>query len=393
MDNTLEAIDLLKNRNFKQIESILTKIKPIAKEFNNNENIKPPYNIILAASDIYYHENYHSDIMAYILENGQKNTIKYFIEYINGIPDAPKDMPKLDENKYLNIEVIREEKKIDILIRDKTSHHCIIVENKINNAGDMPRQLPRYYRKIIEENEDAIVDVILYYSLDGIKRPHKSTWTDEDLMLKLDNIIVYGAAENESKNDYINAFLIKCKSNTENEQEKEFYSQYIDLLKYLGRKQMAYLVMEKFYNEMLDVEQYSTALCIRNMLEKFIDFRRNKIRSHFLNNHSPFKDSDKAFNHGVYYETIREISEERIKLDIYSYENSTGILFWIEDSNIESDLIKKILEKICEYKNFKELEINKYIKEFKFPEEDESMYKYVSKFFSLLDENKNKINT
>jgi hypothetical protein len=49
-----------------------------------NKNDSKPYNIILAASDIYYRENYHSDIMAYILEN-EKDTIKYFIEYINNL--------------------------------------------------------------------------------------------------------------------------------------------------------------------------------------------------------------------------------------------------------------------------------------------------------------------
>jgi len=380
----LKTIDLLKKRHLNRIDSILTKIKPIATEFNSKKFIEP-YNIILAASDIYYRENYHSDIMAYILEN-KRNTIKYFIEYINQL----SDMPKIDENNYLNVEIIREENKIDILIKDLTSLHCIIVENKINNAGDMTRQLPRYYR--INLKNGYTVDRILYYSLDGKKKPDISTWTDKDLKLGLDDIIVYGAAANGSKNDYINAFLIKCKNNTENEQEKAFYCQYIDLLEYLRRNQMDYQLMEKFYKEMLDLEQYSSALSIRDMLNDFIEFRRDRLYNHFLNNHSPFEKPYTYSTHDTVYEFIRDIApKEYIKLDIFSEQNQTKIRFWIQDPITKSELIKSILKKIGEDNNFIKEEMNSYIKTFKFPEEDELMYKYIAKFFLLLEKNKDAI--
>jgi len=384
MDNTFIALETI---DFNQIESILTKIKPIAEEYNK-EDIKPPFNIILAASENYYYENYHSDIMAYILKN-KPETIKYFIEYINGIPNAPKDMIKIDENNYKNIEVKREKYNIDILIRDLTSRHCIIVENKIKNAIDMPQQLPNYYREM--KKQEYTVDVLLYYSFDGTKSPIKSTWSDEDKEL-VKNKIVFGAAANKTGTDYINAFLIKCKNNTKDEQEKAFYWQYIDLLDYLRRKnQMNDQPMEEFYKEMLKPDQYVSALCIRNMLYKFIEFRRDQIRDYFQNNHSPFEDQSKTSN-GIVYEKIREISEERIKLDIYSDEKTTTILFWIQEPKTELDLIKKILEKIGEYDKFKQLEKNKYVYEFEFPKQEKEMYEYITKFFSLLDENKDKIN-
>jgi len=387
MDNSfiaLKTIDLLKKRHFNQIRSILTKIKPIAKEFNNKEHIEP-YNIILAASDIYYHENYHSYIMAYILEK-KRNTIKYFIEYINEL----SDMPKINEKNYLDTKVIREENKIDILIKDLTSLHCIIIENKINNAGDMTRQLPRYYKTSIKNG--LTVDRILYYSLDGKKRPDKSTWTDKDLQLGLDSKIVFGAAANGEKIDYINAFLIKCKNNTDNEQEKAFYCQYIDLLEYLRRNQMDYQLMEKFYKEMLNVEQYNSALSIRDMLNEFTSFRRDRIYNDFLNNHSPFEKIFKWSNNDTVFEFIRDIApKEDIKLDIWSEQNQTRICFWIQDPKVKSDLIKNILKKIGEDDNFTKEEMNSYVKIFKFPEEDELMYKYIKKFLLLLEKNKDTI--
>ena len=77
----LKTIDLLKKKHFIQINSILSKIQPITEEFNNKEHIEP-FNIILAASDIYYYENYHSDIMAYILENKQNTLLIILMIYL-----------------------------------------------------------------------------------------------------------------------------------------------------------------------------------------------------------------------------------------------------------------------------------------------------------------------
>lgn len=144
--------------------------------------------------------------------------------------------------------------------------------------------------------------------MDGEKRPEKPTWTDKDLQLGLDSKIVFGAAANGEKTDYINAFLIKCKSNTENEQEKAFYCQYIDLLEYLRRNQMDYQLMEKFYKEMLNVEQYNSALSIRDMLNEFTSFRRDRIYNDFLNNHSPFEKIFKWSSNDTVFEFIRDIA-------------------------------------------------------------------------------------
>jgi hypothetical protein len=56
---------------------------------------------------------------------------------------------------------------------------------------------------------------------------------------------------------------------------------------------MDYQMMEKFYNEMLNKEQYDSALSINNMLNDLISFRRDRIYNHFLNNHGPFEKPSK----------------------------------------------------------------------------------------------------
>jgi hypothetical protein len=378
----LKAASLLEENHLNRLTTLLKSLGSITGNFQNNNCIKP-YNIILAASDIYYRENYHSDIMAYILEN-KKNTMRYFIDYINTLSD---DLPTVSINDFLNTEVVREKNKIDILIKDLSSYHCIIIENKINNAGDMKRQLPRYYNVVVKNGYK--VDRIIYYSLDGEKCPDKSTWTNEDLQLGLDKKIVFGAGANGSENDFVNAFLVPCKNNTENEQEKAFYCQYIDLLEYMRRNQMNYQLMEKFYHEMINIEQYNSALSIRDMLNDFPTFRRDRIYDHFLNNYAPFEKTFKWSSNDTVYEYIRDIEpNENIKIDVFSEQNQSKICFWIQEPKIKSDLIKTILEKIGEENSFIKKDINFYIKIFKFPEEDEMMYKYLEKLFVLLEKNK-----
>jgi hypothetical protein len=379
----LEKIGSLKETHLRKIVNLLKSVYKLTSQYQNIE-YSDPFNIVLAASDIYYRENYHSDIIAYILKNN-KETIKYFLEYINLL----SDLPQIDSSHYLNTEIIREEDKIDVLLIDKKSKHCVIFENKINNAGDMSRQLPRYYKKQISKG--FIVDRIVYYSLDGKKIPDKLTWTSKDNELFLEKIMVFGAASTGEANDFIHSFLISCKSNAQNEQERSFYCQYIDLLEFLRRDQMDNQLMEKFYSVMVNPDKYNSALSIRDMLDKFKTFRRDRIYDRFVNNYAPFEKPYKYLKNYTGYEYIRDLTKEHIKIDIYTEEKETTIVFWIQDPKIKSDLIFGILKQLGEEKSFEKEEANYYIKVFKFPEEDEIFYKYLTKFFGLLRKNKDSI--
>jgi hypothetical protein len=387
--NLLKSLSLLRKSHLEELMGLL-KLLSLKIEIDNyqaNKNIEP-FNIILAASGKYYYENYNSDIIVYIL-NKKQNTIGFFIKFVNSLPN-PHNPPDININNFPDAEVTREENKIDILIKNESSRHCIIIENKLNNAGDMPRQLPRYYDSLVEKN--YTVDRIIYFSLDGKKLLDKSTWTDED-KLELDKILVYGAAADGTEKDFINEFLMPCKNNAEDEQERSFYNQYIDLLKYLRRDFMNYQLMEEFYKEMLNVEQYKSALSVKSMLDDLNEFRREHIYNHFANNHEPFEKTERWENYCTYYENIKEISsKDIIEIAVCCEENLSKIRFMITKRKTKSDLIGTILTKIDEKKNFKKENINSYFKIFKFPEEDDKLYEYLSKLFSLLDKHKNSIN-
>jgi hypothetical protein len=230
-ENVLNKTSEILNKQLTNIDELCSSLKEFSLTKIYSEKTDP-FNIILAASDLYYRENFHSDIISYIL-NYKKEYIYYFIKYVNNISEN-----KIEPKNYIAPIIKREENRIDVLIKDEKSMHCTIIENKINNAGDTFRQLPKYYCFL--KNNGYEIDGIIYLSLDGKKRPDRSTWTRNDHELVLDNIITYCAVSDNDNNDLVNGFLKKCILNANKIDENAFFSQYTDLLLYLRRNQMDY---------------------------------------------------------------------------------------------------------------------------------------------------------
>jgi hypothetical protein len=184
-----------------KINDLCCRIRGSYPSQNNNHYEKEPFNIILASYDLFYRENYHSDIISFILKD--KKYVVLFIKYLKTIG---KNEIKYED--YLNPIVTRENDRIDVLIKDVKTKHCIIIENKIHNAKDTTRQLPNYY--CLLTNKGYNVDVIVYLTLDGQKNIDKITWTPQDHKLGLDEIILFCTVSNKSDSDFINGFLCKC---------------------------------------------------------------------------------------------------------------------------------------------------------------------------------------
>ena len=81
---------------------MLQRYREYIKKINFEENY--PFNIFELISDIYYRENFHSDIIAQLLKN--EIILKNFLKFIGA-----------NESAYKKAEVEREESKIDILIK------------------------------------------------------------------------------------------------------------------------------------------------------------------------------------------------------------------------------------------------------------------------------------
>ena len=131
-----------------EASSFIEKLQPISSEYikSKKEIQQNLFNIFNIVSNLYYRENFHSDIIKYFLDPNEKHNcgsafLNVFIQMLNEKINQ-KDK-YIDATCYDNAVVVREEGRIDILIKSEMSHKCIIIENKINNAGDMQRQIPR----------------------------------------------------------------------------------------------------------------------------------------------------------------------------------------------------------------------------------------------------------
>ena len=166
MDALLQAI---KN---KEIASIIKDYQKCIEK-----DIIKDFNVFTITSDLYYRENYHSDILKAFLEYKDSRTGKYPLleSFINMLNVSRKEIQTKD---YLCPEIVREHHHMDILIRDENSKHCIIIENKINNAPDMKRQLPRYYDRA--DGDRLLIDAIVYLAKYPNTLPDKIGWKDGD---------------------------------------------------------------------------------------------------------------------------------------------------------------------------------------------------------------------
>lgn len=187
-------------------------------------------------------ENFHSDIIANLLNpnsafnvsnsnNQDKNKyLRLFIEFINRVGSA------INFDRYYNeVQVVEEfpielndgtKGKIDILISSNCEQdkHCIIIENKMNDAPDTIRQLPKYYEFMKEEKR--IVDAIIYLPKDDKKKPNKADWKPEenDAIKKILNILP-AYKKGDGKN-LVDGWLKPCIEATKDEDCKRILQQY-----------------------------------------------------------------------------------------------------------------------------------------------------------------------
>ena len=219
-------------------------------------------------SDIYYRENYHSDVIKAFLDPTEKHNekslfLQLFIEMLNL---AGKTIKKED---FKDAEVVREEGKIDILIKSETTKKAIIIENKINNAGDMARQLPRYYDLV---SSNFTIDAIVYLPLDKSKRPDESSWTKQDKINVHQHLVIIPAYSLDNGINLVDSWIKPAILQAQNMNCIAILRQYADLITYLNSNIMDTIILEKFYNSLMDEENLKTAKSIRNKMNDLPEY-------------------------------------------------------------------------------------------------------------------------
>lgn len=311
----MEVLELLNHPTIKQLVQEHNKTKLHKKQVSYNLFTISFYNSKL--------ENFHSDIIASLLDplglHQQSSTFLHlFIEYLNTRYNC-----NIDPDDFQNAVVTRETGRLDIWIRDEKSKQSIIIENKINNAGDMDEQIDRYF-SYAQNARKYKVKAVVYLSLDGTK---KAPPTIENLEHLVKNI---GAFTN-SESDLVNGWLQLCHNSHGNTDSLSVIHQYIKLIQHLANKNMDIKTMESFYQFLSTIDGIEIANTVTEMNSKISTFRADKF-ANAIHDYSPFKKQHRyRQNYWLFYDYL--LNGSSIKLDVW-FENDGSAFIDIWNTSI-----------------------------------------------------------
>lgn len=277
------------------------------------------YNLFTISSYNSYLENFHSDIIASLLDpkglHQQGNTFLYlFIEFLNESYSF-----NISNGDFQNSIVSRETGRLDIWIRDEVSKQSIIIENKINNAADMEEQIDRYF-SYAQDARKYEVKAVVYLSLDGSK---KAPATIE----KLDEYVRNIGAFTNLGNDLVNGWLQPCLKSHGNTDSLSVIHQYIKLIKHLANHKMDTNTIEKYYEFLNTHNGFEIANTVVEMNSKITSHRADKFEKG-ISNYAPFSKQCRYKNNYWLYEYYKVMSFN-LKLDVwFNIDGSAGVVFW-----------------------------------------------------------------
>lgn len=326
------------------------KMKQIIDEYNVQKADKEDigFNLFTIISDTFYRENFHRDIIYEFLnpQGSHKEGNKYlmlFLDMLNISRSLFKDA--IVEKEY----TIENSRRIDTLITDNTSKKAIIIENKMNNACDMDRQLPDYYNYVRNLGYDIMS--IVYIPLSNNKVPDRTNWKEcESISIQKYINIIPAFSDNKEVN-LCNNWLKNCINSSDNIDCISGLRQYVKLIKFLNINNMDNVILEKFYENLKIGENLNTAVSIRDMLNDLPAFLASRIQNRYMSNYTPFakiwrnKESDTVFE-GF---TLNG-NNQYYKLDVWCNESGYDLYFW--NSQNDQEDIKSIFINFESLKDF-----------------------------------------
>lgn len=388
--NLLNAICGLSTDLLDSLHAFVDDLKHLAHEYEENQKgIKQAsdlgFNAFAMVSDVYHRENFHSDVIAAILDpdgaHGQRNQhLHLFLKFLRDHHEVP-----LSLKDYENAQVKREPGRIDLLISDKKSKKTIIVENKINGAGDMNRQVVRYL-ETVEDKWGQKCDAIIYLCLDQIKTPQTHGWTDSERMRVkplLRSVIAY---ENEPK-DLCQGWLTACAETTPDSEVSHVIRQYQQLILKLGQNAMNKPLMQKYYELMENETRYNAALSLVAMMKDLHAYRAQRLYEEYLPKRQPFLHSYLYKSEYTIFEGLPITEGSRIKIDIETWpDDHTKLCLW-DNADMEQGILpKRILKEIGLLDKFSNPGGNGrwYYSDFQFPKGEAALRAFMDDFLQRL---------
>ena len=342
------------------------------------------FNPFALVSETYYRENFHSDILKAVLdpEGAHKQGAQFLNVFLAFL--SKKHGVDLDPKNYATALVEREPGRIDLLIHDPTSRRALILENKVNGAPDMERQLVRYLKKV-ETGWGYRCDAIIYLTLDALRHPDMKTWTTEERM-RVGALLKPIAAFEDSESDLYHGWLLPCIETCDDPKVVQVIAHYSQLLLKLGRNAMNKPLLEEFYQVMQNPELNRAALSLQSLLSELSRYRANRIADRFSHpfskpwihgNAAVFEgiESNKGWNRNSYL---------KIHVDCESPEK-TVVSFWDNADHLESILPKRILKELGIQEWFPESFKGWPTRSFSFPAQESELEEFLKRFLSILD--------
>jgi hypothetical protein len=365
-----------------------TRVRRIAANYSANaeqRRVDLGFNAFALVSDIYYRENFHSDIMVAILDprgaHGHGDRfLRLFLEFL-------RDRHHLDINPddYRNAQVVRESARIDVLIWDKTSGKAIIVENKINGAGDMDRQVARYLEEV-EDVRHMTCDAIIYLTLQLKGWPGTHGWHDDEKD-RVNRLLKPICAFADAPDDLYSGWLGPCVGLAADSslEVAHVIRQYRQLILKLGQNAMNQPLMEEFYSLLKEGERYKAAVQVADIMKQLPAFRCQRLYEGFLGRREPFFGLSIYGNTTLIFEGLPIEGGARIKIDIDNdHPCKTTVSFWDNADRPDHKLPRKILDAIHRTEDFNETSDGRPAKSFDFPSGEEDLDKFIEKFLASL---------
>ena len=305
-----------------------------------NEYIEKKYtlhqdklNVFTIASDLYYRENFHSDVICAFLDPSYNHNMgtAFLFAFINMLNEFFKDRVNIDRENYRDAVAQREANRIDVLIQSESSKHCIIIENKMNNAGDMNRQIPRYYE--LKVNQGYTVDAIVYIPLDETKTPDQTSWTDKDKENVNPHLLVVPAfSEKESKN-LVEGWVLRCIPLSKNIDCVSILSQYADLIKKLNWNIKDCVMLEELYKELMKFENHQSVQALSDMLGKVPEHMADRLLNHYKERTADFCHIWKYKPNYFVLDFI--LGENKVAIDVAASLSGYHIMVFFRNGDVE----------------------------------------------------------
>ena len=215
------------------VEAFLRENTSRLRSLSNRKDISLGFNAFALVSDTYYRENFHSDVIRAILDprSGHGEGVLFLEKFVKFISAEAKTdvLAKALREVVVNdsVEVVREEGRIDVKIKSESPKWTIIVENKINGAGDMERQIPRYIEQCRERGENVVAVVYITASVKGL--PSQDGWkVNDDIMVEPLLVPVIGYSETQSVRNLAEDWIGPCALAAHGFHAKAILEQYAD---------------------------------------------------------------------------------------------------------------------------------------------------------------------